>query len=163
MKKIKFLKHLNKSEKLKIVEVSESMKDSYLEKAKNCLKASKILLKNELYENSVSESYYCIYNSLLALLFKIGIKCENHSASIIIFEKLFADNELVKILLWAKEERIDKQYYVETQQVIKVTKKSCEEMIEKAEDILLKLRVIIDGLNNEKVNQIRNSFEKLLN
>src|SRR3989339_647704 len=156
MKKIKFLKHLNKSEKLKIVEVSESMKDSYLEKAKN-------FLKNELYENSVSESYYCIYNSLLALLFKIGIKCENHSASIIIFEKLFADNELVKILLWAKEERIDKQYYVETQQVIKVTKKSCEEMIEKAEDILLKLRVIIDGLYNEKVNQIRNSFEKLLN
>lgn len=89
------------------------MKMSYLTKAENCLKSSKILFLNELYENSTSEAYYCIYNSLLALLFKIGIKSENHSASIILFEKLFNNKDLAGIALWAKEERIDKQYYVE--------------------------------------------------
>jgi len=139
------------------------MKSSYLIKSENCLKSSRILFQNELYENSTSEAYYCIYNSLLALLFKIGIKSENHSASIILFDKLLNNKELVKIVLWAKEERIDKQYYVETQQIIKATKESCNEMIIKAEDFLLKMKVIINELNLEEINRIRESFEELLN
>lgn len=162
MKEIIFLKKLKKTGKLELVEPSEEVEISYLTKAENCLKSSKILIQNELYENSTSEAYYCIYNSLLALLFKIGIKSENHSASIILFEKLFDNENLAKIALWAKEERIDKQYYVETQQIIKATKESCNEMIVKAEDFLLKLKVIISELNNEKIIQIRKSFKELL-
>jgi uncharacterized protein (UPF0332 family) len=122
MKEINFLKKLRKTGKLELVESSEEMKLSYLTKSENCLKSSKILFQNKLYENSTSEAYYSIYNSLLALLFKIGIKSENHSASIILFEKLFNNKELAKIALWAKEERIDKQYYVETQQLLKQPK-----------------------------------------
>ena len=134
----------------------------YLMKAENCLKSSKILFQNQLYENSTSEAYYCIYNSLLALLFKIGIKSENHSASIILFGKLFNNKELTKIALWAKEERIDKQYYVETKQIIRATKESCSEMILKAEYFFLKLRLIINEINNEKIFSIRKSFEGML-
>lgn len=74
------------------------MKLSYLMKAENCLKSAKILFQGQLYENSISEAYYCMYNSLLSLLFKIGIKSENHSASVIIFDKLFNQPELTKIL-----------------------------------------------------------------
>lgn len=162
MKEIIFLKKLRKTGRLDLVEPSDEMKSSYLLKAENCLKSSKILYPNYLYENSTSEAYYCIYNSLLSLLFKIGIKSENHSASIILFEKLFDNKELAKIALWAKEERIDKQYYVETQQVIKVTKESCNEMIIKAEDFLLRLKTLINELGNEKISQIRKSFEELL-
>ncbi len=162
MKEIIFLKKLRKTGRLELVEPSDEMKSSYLLKAENCLKSSKILYPNYLYENSTSEAYYCIYNSLLSLLFKIGIKSENHSASIILFEKLFDNKELAKIALWAKEERIDKQYYVETQQVIKVTKESCNEMIIKAEDFLLRLKTLINELGNEKISQIRKSFEELL-
>ncbi|MEA3329850.1 MAG: HEPN domain-containing protein [Nanoarchaeota archaeon] len=162
MKEIIFLKKLKKTGKLELVESSDEMKSSYLIKAENCLKSSKILFQNELYENSTSEAYYCIYNSLLALLFKVGIKSENHSASIILLEKLFGNKELAKIALWAKEERIDKQYYVETQQIIKATKESCNEMILKAEDFLLKMKIIINQLNNNKVGQIRESFKELL-
>jgi len=163
MKEIIFLKKLRKTRKLELVEPSEEMKSSYLIKAENCLKSSKILFQNGLYENSTSEAYYCIYNSLLALLYKIGIKSENHSASIILFDKLFDNKELAKIALWAKEERIDKQYYVETQQIIKATKESCNEMIIKAGDFLLNLRVLISEVNNDKIRLIRNSFEELLN
>lgn len=162
MREIIFLKKLRKAGRLELVEPSDEMKSSYLLKAENCLKSSKILYQNQLYENSISEAYYCIYNSLLSLLFKIGIKSENHSASIILFEKLFDNKELTKIVLWAKEERIDKQYYVETQQVIKVTKESCNEMMIKAEDFLLRLKIIINELGNEKISQIRKSFEELL-
>src|SRR3990167_9328518 len=103
-----------------------------------------------------------MYNSLLSLLFKIGIKSENHSASIILFDELFGNKDLVKIISWAKGERIDKQYYVETQQIAKVTKESCNEMILKAEDFLVKIKLLINELNNEKIGSARDSFLKLL-
>ena len=76
MKKLDFLSKLKKDGKLESVEPSEEICSSYLKKADDCLKSAKILLKNDLYENSVSMTYYAMYNSLTALLFKIGIKCE---------------------------------------------------------------------------------------
>ena len=162
MKELNFLKKLKRKGVIELVESSEEMKSSYLIKADNCLKSAKILFQSQLYENSTSEAYYCMYNSLLSLLFKIGIKSENHSASIILFDKLFENKELVKIISWAKEERIDKQYYIETQQTVKVTKDSCNEMILKAEDFLVKMKLLISELSNEKVNSARDNFVKLV-
>ena len=137
------------------------MKLSYLMKSENCLKSSRILFQSPLYENSISEAYYCMYNSLLSLLFKIGIKSENHSASVILFDKLFNRPDLTKIVSWAKEERIDKQYYVETQQIIKATKESCNEMILKAEDFLIKMKLLINEISSEKINSAKEDFFKL--
>ena len=162
MKELTFLKKLKRKGVIELVESSEEMKSSYLIKAENCLKSAKILFQNQLYENSTSEAYYCMYNSLLSLLFKIGIKSENHSASIILFDKLFKNKELVKIISWAKGERIDKQYYVETQQIVKITKESCNEMIVKAEDSLVKMKLLIGEVGNEKIISARDSFVKLL-
>jgi uncharacterized protein (UPF0332 family) len=162
MKEIIFLKKLKKKGIIELVEPSEEMKSSYLIKAENCMKSASILFKSQLYENSTSEAYYCMYNALLSLLFKLGIKSENHSASIILFDKLIEDKDLMKIISWAKEERIDKQYYVETQQVIKASKDSCNEMLLKAENFLLKIKLIISELNNEKISNIRNAFKELL-
>jgi len=162
MKELTFLKKLKRKGIIELVESSEEMKLSYLVKAENCLKSAKILFQSQLYENSTSEAYYCMYNSLLSLLFKIGLKSENHSASIILFDKLFENKELTKIISWAKEERIDKQYYVETQQIVKVTKESCNEMILKAEDFLVKMKLLISEINNEKINSARKTFTELL-
>jgi len=39
-------------------------------------------LKNKKLEEAVSMAYYSMYYSLLALLFRVGIKSENHTASI---------------------------------------------------------------------------------
>ena len=162
MKELIFLRKLKRKRTIELVESSEEMKLSYLTKAENCLKSAKILFQSQLYENSTSEAYYCMYNSLLSLLFKIGIKSENHSASILLFYKLFGNKELVKIISWAKEERIDKQYYVDTQQIVKVTKESCNEMILKAEDFLVKMKLIISELSNEKISSARKSFIEML-
>ncbi len=161
MKELTFLKKLKRKGIIEMVESSEEMKSSYLIKAENCLKSAKILYQSQLYENSTSEAYYCMYNSLLSLLFKIGIKSENHSASIILFDKLFGNKELVKVIFWAKGERIDKQNYVETQQIVKVTKESCNEMISKAEDFLVKMKLLISEVGNEKINSARNTFLEL--
>lgn len=161
MKELSFLKKIKRKGIVELVESSEEMKSSYLIKAENCLKSARILFQSQLYENSTSESYYCMYNSLLSLLFKVGIKSENHSASIILLDKLFGDKDLTKIISWAKEERIDKQYYIETQQIVKATKESCEEMISKAEDFLVKMKLLINELSNEKIDFARNSFTNL--
>ena len=66
--KIGFLTRLKREGKLSVVEPSEEICSSYLEKADNCLKSASNLLRNDPYENSVSMSYYAMYNSLTALL-----------------------------------------------------------------------------------------------
>ncbi len=161
MKKMNFLNNLKEEGKLELVEPSEEIKISYLQKADNCLKASKLLSQNNLYENSISDAYYCMYNSLLALLFKAGIKCENHSASIILLKKLFKAFELFKIISFAKEERIDKQYYVESQQTSLVTEDSSKDIISKAETFLIKIKLLINQLTNENILSIRKDFQDL--
>ncbi len=155
MKKPSFLSKLKQDEKPELVEPSDEICDSYLEKADNCLKSAKLLLQNNLYENSISMSYYTMYNSLTALLFKTGIKCENHAGSILLFKKLFDRVDLLKIISFAKKERIDKQYYVSSKQNLILTKESAQDMLTKAEDFLIQLKLIIKNLKNEEIKKIR--------
>lgn len=161
MKKRSFLSKLKKEEKLELVEPSEEICKSYIEKADNCRRSAKLLLEHNLYENSVSMSYYAMYNSLIALLFKCGIKCENHAGSIILLKKLFGRNDLFKIISFAKEERIDKQYYVAPEKNFVLTKASAEDMVVKAEDFLVKMKLVITELKNEQTENLREKFKNI--
>ena len=108
MKKISFLIKLKKEGKLKAVEPGEEIKESYQQKSRNSLKSAQILLQNRQIEDAVPLAYYSMYYVLTALLFKVGIKCENHSASIIILKELFRIDD--SAISFAKTERVDKQY-----------------------------------------------------
>ncbi|MBI2125394.1 HEPN domain-containing protein [Candidatus Woesearchaeota archaeon] len=152
-----FLNQLKHEEKLDLVEPSEDICSSYSEKSAGCLKSAKILLQNDLYENSISMSYYAMYNLLLALLFRIGIKCENHSGSILLLKLLFAEKELYKIISAAKKERIDKQYYVTTEKD-GITKDIAEELLHDAEEFVLKMKVVMRNLNNDSIGELRRKF-----
>ena len=110
-----FLSKLKSEGKLELVEPSEQIFKSYNYKAKNYLGAAKVVQNAKYYESAISEAYYSMYNSVQSLLFICGIKCENHSAAAILLKKLFKLNNLFNIFSIAKEERIDKQYYVTTQ------------------------------------------------
>jgi len=160
MRKSNFLSEVRKEGKLELVEPSEEICKSYLGKADNCLKSAKLLLQNELYENSISMSYYAMYNSLLALFFRIGIKSENHSASIILFKELFDRADLFKIISLAKKERIDKQYYV-TSKEDTLTRNSAEDMYKKAEHFVLQIKLMINKLQIEEIEKIRKRFVSL--
>ena len=155
-----FLSKLKKEEKLKLVEPSDDICSSYLEKSANCLKSAKLLLENNLYENSIGMSYYAMYNLLLALLFRAGIKCENHGGSILLLKSLFGENDLYKLIFDAKKERIDKQYYV-TAEKDEITKEIADELLNNAEDFVLKMKVIIKNLNNDKMEELRKRFETI--
>lgn len=161
MKKPGFLSKLKKSNKLGAVEPSREICSSYLGKADNCLLSAKILLKNRLYENSVSEAYYAMYNSLTALLFRTGIKCENHAGSIILLKMIFRRADLSRAISEAKKERIDKQYYVASEKDFEITKEIAEEMAKVAEDFLVEMKLFMDGMNSSDAGRFRNEFIKM--
>lgn len=152
MKKTDFLTKLKREGRLELVEPSEEMKQAYLEKSESNLISSKILLENDKLEESVGLAYYSMYHSLTALLFKTGIKSENHTASIMLLRDLFEfDNSSI---LFAKKERIDKQYYVD----FNITKEQVKDTINKAELFNSKLLDFISRLTNEKIEFYRKEF-----
>ncbi|MBU2589396.1 MAG: HEPN domain-containing protein [Nanoarchaeota archaeon] len=161
MRKNNFLNNLRNEEKLELVEPSENICDSYLEKSANCLKSAKLLLQNNLYENSISLSYYAMYNLLTGLLFRIGIKCENHVGSILLLKLLFKENKLFKLISDAKKERIDKQYYVTTEKD-EITKEVADELLNDSEDFVLKMKLAIKNLNNDSIDDFREKFSDLV-
>ena len=113
------------------------------------------LWENDKLEESVSLAYYSMYNISTALFFKVGIKCENHSALIILLKEIFEiDNSDI---LTAKKERIDKQYYTD----FSITKEEVKEAIEMAEEFEGKIRDFISRLSNDDVEKFKNKFEEL--
>ena len=103
-------------------------------------------------------SYYTMYNSLTALLFRVGIKCENHAGSVILFNKLFGRTDLFKVISFAKDERIDKQYYVTSI----LTEESAQDMLAKAEDFLVQLKLIIGKLGMKDIERTREKLKGLV-
>lgn len=157
MKKQNFLSKLKRKDVIELVDPSKNITNSYLEKSKKSLKSAKVLIENKLYEDSISKTYYSVYHSLLALLFRVGIKCENHTASIIIFKELF-DKEIGNKIKQIKKERIRTDYYTD----IKITKKTSKDLYKNAENITIKLRNIINNLNQTKIKKLRNKLKNLL-
>lgn len=158
MKRIRFLVDMRREGKLEMIEPSEEVCWSYLAKADSHFESAKILLAAGKLEESVSLAYYGMYHSLLALLFKCGIKSENHSASIMLLKELFGEGELEKEISFGKRERIDKQYYVD----FSVTRVDVEEMVVKAESFISKIKVVIRRITGQKVNEFRKELEEAL-
>ena len=154
MKKINFLVKLSKEDKLKLVESSEEIKESYIKKSESSLASAKILLANEKLEESIALSYYSMYHVLNALLFKVGIKFENHTGAIIIMKEVFGlDNSDI---LRAKFERVDKQYYTD----FSITRREVKDSIKNAEIFNSKLFDFISRLSNEDTKKYRNIFRE---
>ena len=158
MRKSSFLNRLKADRVLELVEPSEEICESYLNKADDCFKSAKLLLEHELFENSIQMSYYTMYNSLLGLLFKCGIKSENHSGSILIFKQLFKRRELFEMISKAKEGRIEVQYYVASVQ----SGESARAMLTNAEEFLVQMKLILANMKLEDIPRIRSDFESAI-
>lgn len=156
MKKINFLIRLKEEEKLSPIDPSDEIKESYVKKSASSLKSAKILLENEQIEDAVPMAYYSMYNMLTALLYKVGIKCENHSASIIILKELFGIGN--SEILSAKTERVDKQYFVD----FEITKEEVGNLIKSAEQFNSMLYDFIDKLTTKQALGYKKEFEDSL-
>ena len=155
MKKTSFLSKLKKEGKLELIEPSEEVSKAYTEKSESNLVSAKILLESNRLEEAVALAYYSMYHILIALLFKVGIKSENHSASIILLEDIFKIDS--SDISFAKKERIDKQYYIS----FRITKEEVSDSIIKAEIFNNKLLDFISKLTNKDIDLYRNKFGEL--
>ena len=158
MKERDFLRKAVKAGQLGIVKPSENIFQSYLTKSDNCIRAAELLIANGLYENSISDSYYAIYNSLTALLRKVGIKCENHAVSISLLETLFSETVLKDLANKAKDARIESQYEVDVLE----SKAKAAELQSQAENFVSEIRLIARRLTSEKSEKIRQELDKLI-
>lgn len=120
-----FWKKLVKENKLAIISSNNNLSEAYFKKSKNSLRSAKILLDHGQIEDGIALAYYSDYHALTALLLKIGIKCENHLASIQILNYLLELNN--KIIKNAKQERIEKQYFINNKIAFLDLKKAIEE------------------------------------
>ena len=156
MKKQSLFKKLHKEGKLQLVEPSNDIKSAYLKKSESNLAAAKLLLDNDKPEEAVSMTYYSMYYITVALFFKTGIKCENHTAAAILVKIIFGlDNSQ---LSFAKKERIDKQYYID----FHITKKEVKDLIRIAENYNAMIYDFIERLNTEKIEGFRKKMKDLL-
>ena len=160
MKKPDFLSKLKKEGKLDLIEPTENRSNSYIIKSSNCIKAAKLLQQASLYENSVSEAYYAMYNITLSLFFKAGVKSENHTATIILLKKAFNLPELSNILRKAKTERVDNQYYV-IANAKAANEQETKEMILDAEEYCLLIKDKINKLSQDNIENARKKFVSL--
>ena len=156
MKKINFLTRLNQEGKLKLTAPSEDIKESYLQKSKNALQSAKILLENNQVENAVPMAYYSMYHLLTALLYKTGIKCENHTGAILLLKELFGQDS--HDIHYAKTERVDKQYYVD----FKINQEEVKNLIRMAETFNAKLYEFIDKLTTQQAQKHQEELKEAL-
>jgi uncharacterized protein (UPF0332 family) len=151
-----FLKRLHKEGVLQLVTPSEEMGLAYQKKSESHIVSARLLLDNDLFERSVSMAYYSMYYSVMALFFATGIKCENHTAAIILLKEIFAfDNADIE---HAKTERIDKQYYVTSAPV----REDVVALIRTAESFNAELRDVADRLTGQKIAQYRKRLGTLI-
>jgi uncharacterized protein (UPF0332 family) len=150
------LKKLHKDATLTLVDPSGEMKSAYLKKSDSHLTSARLLLDNDLFEQSVSMAYYSMYYSALALFFAAGIKCENHTAAIILLREVFSIDSTD--LEHAKTERIDKQYYITSAPI----RDEVVMLIRTAESFNAVLLDAIDRLTGEKIGKARKKFVSLV-
>jgi len=161
MKKANFLTKLKQEKSLVIEEPSDEISKSYLIKSDKCIRVAKLAYEAGIYENAISEAYYSIYNTVTALFYKCGIKCENHSAAIILIKDIFDLKELYLIFSKFKKDRIDNQYYLPILDSEPITKNDCDKKIKIAQKFNLNLRAHITRLTIQEINNIRQKFEKI--
>ena len=161
MKKSNFLNKLKQKEVLELVEPSEEISKSYLIKSDKCIRVAKLAYDAGIYENAVSEAYYSVYNAVMSLFFKCGIKCENHSGAVLLIKDLFQLESLYSIFSEFKKDRIDNQYYISIIDAEPIHKEKCDERIKTAQRFNAELRAYIGKITNQEINKVREKFQEI--
>ena len=141
-------------EGLKIAESNERLSKSYLEQAKSSLlRAEKDLNDKDLLWSTVA-IYYAEYYALYSFLQRIGVKCENHTCSILAVTLLLGKNK-TKIINNHKDKRIDAQYYMKVDQESKVRM-----MLQEAKIFVANFDEAVSNLTESEIKSYRETISK---
>ena len=134
---------------LRIVEPNERLSKSYLEQAKSSLlRAEKDFNDNDLLWATVT-IYYAEYYALYSFLQRIGVKCENHTCSILTVTLLLGEDK-TKTINNHKDKRIDAQYYMKVEQESKV-----KAMLQEAKIFISIFDELLSNINEENISSYR--------
>jgi uncharacterized protein (UPF0332 family) len=139
---------------LRLVDPNERLSKSYLEQAKlSLLRAEKDLNDNDLLWSTVA-IYYAEYYALYSFLQRIGVKCENHTCSILAVTFLLG-NDKTNIINQHKDKRIDAQYYMKVDQENKLRK-----MLQEAKVFVSNFDELVSTLSDEEIKKYREKISK---
>jgi len=134
---------------LKIVDQNERLSKSYLEQAKSSLlRAKKDFEDKDMLWTTVA-IYYAEYYALYSFLQKIGMKCENHSCSILIAGLLLGEDK-TKTINEHKDKRIDAQYYMKVDQESKI-----KFMLIEAQNFISSFDELVSNISDKDVKEYR--------
>jgi len=156
MKRADFLARMYQKKKIQLVNPNEDIKSAYIQRSEESLSSAKTLLKIGNLNDSVALFYYSMYHCLLALMFRIGIKCENHTAAIIILKDVFGLDS--RDIRKAKNDRVNKQYYID----FRITEEEVKETMVLAENFIADLRDFIERLGEQDIKDYRKRFLALI-
>jgi|SRR3989338_11068005 len=140
---------------LKIVEPNERLSKSYLEQAKfSLLRAKKDFEDKDLLWTTVT-IYYSEYYALYSFLQKVGVKCENHSCSILTVGFLLGEDK-TKTINDHKDKRIDAQYYMKVDQENKV-----KAMLIEAQNFISNFDELVSNLSESEIKEYRDRISKI--
>ena len=141
---------------MSLVEPNSNLANAYIKKAEEALESMRV---NIIRDWKISTAYYTIYFSLYSVLMKLGVKCEIHSCTIEFAKRFlnefFEENELV-FTEDSLKARIDSQYYIDRT----VPDEQYDKMVQKTPEFLVKCKSVLIKLNEKKVNEIRDKFQK---
>jgi uncharacterized protein (UPF0332 family) len=147
---------LAKENRMKEIKPNDKLSEEHINKAKHNLRAADYNIKGGFSDWGVSQSYYAMYHSLLAVLFKLGYESKNHECTINTVEYLIEQKKInldLKDIAFirtteqmtsrdAKSLREEFQYGTETS----VNEKLLKELLENAKRVLEKIEIALSEL-----------------
>ncbi|MBI2543563.1 MAG: hypothetical protein HYW24_05265 [Candidatus Aenigmarchaeota archaeon] len=142
---------------IKLIEPNDNLSEEYYQNAEESLKVLRSIKETKSNIWLATTKYYTEYFAVYSILMKIGIKCEIHDCTIALIEflekeKIF-DAGISKTLEKDKEIRIDNQYYLKNRPV--------EINFEKLSEFMISIKETLNGLDNNKITELRRKVDKL--
>jgi|SRR3989344_6982112 len=141
-----------------LIEPNSNLAEDYSLKAETALESIRTETAKEW---KIAKAYYAMYFSLYAIMMRLGIKCENHTCSILFMKEIlseFFNLDEYKFLKESMKARIDSQYYTDRN----VSNDFYNSMLKQAPVFLMKCKSVGLSLNEKKIQEIRRNFEKTL-
>ncbi len=153
---------LSNKNRLKRIPVDSLKSKEHIEKARHNLLAADYNIQGSFNDWAVSQAYYAMYHSLLAILYSFGYESKNHECTISAVEHLIETSKIqlnTKDIAFirtteqmktqdAKSLREEFQYGIKTD----VNKEILNNLIEKAKEIVEKIEVALEKAYKFKVN-----------
>lgn len=140
---------LKKNNGIKIILPNENLSRDYMNEANELLE--NVFLSKGKWKLIVA--YYASYNAFYSILMKCGVKSEIHDCTLTLLDFFEFSLEEVDFIKKLKDERIQNQYYLKNFYLNKG---------DKINEFILKCKEILLDLNDDKIKQIREKIEVIL-